>query len=164
MKKHLLLLLLFALTHLCYGQADKLQGDTLNPKQKILFILTRDGKASIATENLIIDAKDIDSLYEIPLNRSVEVRKAMKVNSILVVVPHLFTSLLTLNDIFIQYKVKEENQHLPVRIDNWVRENPESIIIEKSELLEVKIITYKEKPYFINIITRQPLVLDKRMK
>ena len=88
----------------------------------------------------------------------------MRVSGIWVIRPKAGIVFYRLTDIFNYYNVDRENQNLPVRIDNWIVENPESIVVEKSEIVFVGVNRNPEGIDFINITTQHPLVANKRDK
>jgi hypothetical protein len=94
---------------------------------------------------------------------SEQICKIMKVAQVWVVKPALHTIFLDLNKIFNIYNIKRKNQHLPIRIDNWIIDEPETLMIDKSEILGVKII-YSSKYKLIDIKTRHPIIYPTQNK
>jgi hypothetical protein len=163
MKKKVFSLVLCMIFHYAYGQTDSLGGLKLNRKYKILFIVISPGKNAIATENLFIKPAAVDSLDFLSPGNSEQICKIMKVAQVWVVKPALHTIFLDLNKIFNIYNIKRKNQHLPIRIDNWIIDEPETLMIDKSEILGVKII-YSSKYKLIDIKTRHPIIYPTQNK
>ena len=145
------------------GQKN-LRGDTLDDKFKILYIIKGLGTVPKVTENFIFDTGNVDSVSNIPNGRTVEIRKELKVSIIVILSTKIDVKFLTLNEIFNTYKIPEEDQKLPIRIDNWIVENPETIIADQSEIVFVGVNKNPEGINFINITTHHPLIINKRKR
>jgi hypothetical protein len=149
-------------THLCWGQANKGRNDTLSNPIKILYILTLPNKPPIATENVIVAPVHIDTLYDIT-NKSIELSRILGVSHVWVLRPRYHTQFFSLNQILNLYQFNKEDQTLPIRIDNWVVDYPETILAEENEIVNVEIVNNRISN-FIDIKTRHPFIKRKHTK
>jgi hypothetical protein len=163
-KQILLIILALALIKASYGQTDSISGLRLDEQHKVLCIINYPNKAPVATVNLIIDPKDVDSLFIVPPDQSAEICKFMKVSYVLVIRPSLLVPLLTLGDVFQRYYIRSEDQHLPVRIDDWITDNPETLIIDLNEIVSVVVVKKDGVDSVIDIVTQHPFTLRKLHK
>jgi hypothetical protein len=156
-----IIILALALVKASYAQTDNISGLRLDEQYRVLCIINYPNKAPVATVNLIIDPKDVDSLFIVPRNQSAEICKFMKVSSIWVVRPSLLVPLLTLGDVFHRFYIRPEDQHLPVRIDDWIIDNPETLIIDLNEIVSVVIVKKDGVDSVIDIVTQHPFTIRK---
>lgn len=149
--------------HNCYSQEirQNTTGFKLSPKERILYIVTYPGKSPVATENLIINSSDIDSLYILPFSKSDDICRIMNIGQVWVVKPRLFLTFFNIIDVFNRYNIDKSRQHLPIRVDNWDIDAPETLIIEESEIIGVKIF-HDTNDKFISIETRHPLIRNRQ--
>jgi len=163
-KQILLIILAITLIKASYGQTDSISGLRLDEKHKVLCIINYPNKAPVATVNLIIDPQDVDSLFIVSPDQSAEICKLMKVSIIVVIRPSLLVPLLTLGDVFQRFYIKPEDQRLPVRIDDWITDNPETVIIDLNEIVSVEVVKKDGIGSFINIVTQHPFTIRKAHK
>ncbi len=161
MKKAIYLAGIFLLnTYLSFGQANNLSKDTIKTKFKFLYIMRFADKVPVATENNFIDPMKVDSMDAVPDSASKEICRLLKIDGIIVLKIAPKTKVLTLNDVFDLYKIQSRYRKLLIKVDDRVRDYPETILISKNQIDEVKIV----KRHYINIILKGYYKIKKEDK
>jgi hypothetical protein len=150
MKKKIYITSIFFVTaHFCFGQTGHLPVDTFVLRHfKYLYIVEFSDRTPIATENSFIYP---DSFDVVPKSQSSAICKLLKIDDIVILKVGPKTEVLTLNGLFNRYKIPAQYRNWPVRVDDEIVNDPETMLISTEGIDQVKI-QKAPKSRCINII------------
>src|SRR6185437_3452906 len=151
----------FLATHLGSGYAVNLASDTTKQKFKFLYIVKFNNRRPFATENAFIDPRELDSIEDVAYPKFAEDCHLLEVDNFLVLKIHPNAKILTLNEFFNLYKVQDKYRNFSIMVDNELIDYPETILISKNQIDNVKIIKDIRGNY-ISIILKGHYELKKK--
>jgi hypothetical protein len=164
MKKNVYTIMVFmVIAHFCFGRAKNILADTLKADPVFLYILNFSDGSSVVTKNAFIDPQRTTSWYHLSDSASKEVCKLLKVDMVYVIKLMPGTRVLTLNELFDFYGIAYKFRKLSIRVDDDVISYPETILISRNQIDNVKVVN-GTKGQFIRIILKGYFGVKKELE
>lgn len=106
---------------------------------KDLYIVKFPDKAPTLTLNCFISWAEAANVEVLPDAETKTVCKQLDVDHVLVFTVESRAQIVTLNQIFVSYKIPLSYQNLQVKVNDKVIQHPETILISKSQIESVKV-------------------------
>jgi hypothetical protein len=152
-KKIYFVMILLGLGRTVFCQSKYSQKSESKTKFTFLYVVDLSGRRPVVTENAFIAPSEKDTTFRLSRQASEQIRGLLKIDEIIYVKVKPAAKIITLSQVFHLYKIGEKYREYPIIIDDQMIEDPETLIISKSQISKVSVVKIRDS-YYISIILK----------